>query len=101
MGRAERCPNQHRRGERKDEKANRDPVIRLKLIKKPATLQARNQYQPRPPGWPRRLHPKTPAISTRSGHARINVEPDATSIPGRGTLAGGRRRARRASAGDP
>ncbi len=38
------------------------PVIRLKLIKKPATLQARNQYQPRPPGWPRRLQPRTVTV---------------------------------------
>jgi hypothetical protein len=49
------------------------PVIRLKLIKKPATLQANNQYHPRPPGWPRRLQPRTAAMSTRSGHARINL----------------------------
>ena len=62
------------------------PVIRLKLIKKPARLQARNQCHPLPPGSPRRLQPKTAATNTRSGHARINLEPDATSIPGVASL---------------
>jgi hypothetical protein len=48
------------------------PLMRLKLVRKPATIQSRSHVNPRPPTSLRCRHIKTAAIATRIGQARIN-----------------------------
>ena len=68
-----------------------NPVTRLKLIRNPARLQARNHRHPRPPGPPCRLHARAAAMNTRSGHARIISTRQFYARESRGRLAAERR----------
>jgi hypothetical protein len=73
MGRAERCPNQHRRGERKDEKANRESCDQAEAHQearhtpgqKPIPASAARLATPTPPQNAGDQHEKRPRQDQR------------------------------------
>jgi hypothetical protein len=56
------------------------PVTKLKVIKNPARLHARNHHHPRPPGLPCRLQARAAATKTSSGQARITSSLNVTPL---------------------